>query len=167
MRLETDLKKIYETFLNVNKKMIMTAEDLIAYEKATHCHICDGVLGKDRVRGHCYLMENFRGTAHGQCNLDFQVPKFIPVVFHNLSGYDAHLFIKNLGTSSKGKIRCLPTNDEKYISFSKDNVMSTSKNKDGKIFENKLEIRFIDSFRFMLTFLAKLVDNLPKMISRI
>ena len=79
---------------------------------------------------------------------------------HNLSGYDAHLFIENLGTT-KGKIRCLPTNDEKHISFSKDIVMSTPKNKDGKTFENKLEIRFIDSFRFMQTSLAKLVENLP------
>ena len=40
--------------------------------------------------------------------------------------------------------------------------MSTSKNKDGKTFENKLEIRFIDSFRFMQTSLAKLVDNLHR-----
>ena len=102
----------------------------------------------------------FRGVAHDQCNKDFEVPKFVPVVSHNLSGSDAHLFINNLGTT-KGKIRCLATNDEKYISFSKDIVMSTSKNKDGKTFENKLEIRFIDSFRFMQTSLTKLVENLP------
>ena len=133
----------------------MTAEDEIAYLKATHCHICEGVLGKDGVRDHCHLTANFRGAAHDQCNLDFQVPKFVPVVFHNLSGYDAHLFVNNLG-----KIICLPTNDEKYISFSKDIVMSTSKSKNGKTFENKLEIRFIDSFRFMQTSLAKLVENL-------
>ena len=78
----------------------MTAEDLIEYEKATHCHICEGVInGKDKVRDHCHLTGKFRGAAHNQCNLDFEVPKFVQVVFHNLSGHDTHLFIKNLGTS--------------------------------------------------------------------
>ena len=102
----------------------------------------------------------FYTPPSGPSNKDFEVPKFIQVVFHNLSGYDPHLFVKNLGTT-KGKIRCLPTNDENYISFSKDVFMSTTKGKDGKIYENKLEIRFIDSFRFMQTSLAKLVENLP------
>ena len=62
--LETDLKKIYERFLNVNKKMVITAEDLNAYENATHCHICEGVLGKEGVRDHFHLTGRFRGAAH-------------------------------------------------------------------------------------------------------
>jgi hypothetical protein len=45
-------------------------------------------------------------------------PKFIPVLFHNLEGYDAHLFIRNLGVSS-GDIKCIPKTEEKYISFTK------------------------------------------------
>ena len=159
-RLEADFKTIYESFTTVNKKMIMTAEDEISFLEGTHCHICEGVLRSDRVRDHDHLTGNFRGAAHDHCNKDFQVPKYVPVVFHNLSGYDAHLFVNNLGIT-KGKIRCLPTTDEKYISFSKDIVMSTSKGKDGKNYENKLDIRFIDSFRFMQTSLAKLVENLP------
>ena len=56
----------------------------------------------------------------------------------------------------------LPINDEKYISFSKEIVMSITKNKDDKTFENKLEIRFIDRFRFMRTSLESLVDNLSR-----
>jgi hypothetical protein len=62
-------------------------------------------------------------------------PKFIPVLFHNLEGYDAHLFIKNLGVSS-GDIGCIPKTEEKYISFTKEVVVDTFKNKDGK--EKKL-----------------------------
>ena len=56
-------------------------------------------LGNDRVRDHCHLYGKFRGAAHELCNLKYKVPKFFPVVFHNLSVYDSHLFIKTLGNS--------------------------------------------------------------------
>ena len=62
-------------------------------------HICNEELGKDRVRDHCHVTGKFRGAAHEICNLKYRVPKFFPVVFHNLSGYDSHLFIKTLGNS--------------------------------------------------------------------
>jgi hypothetical protein len=78
-------------------------------------------------------------------------------VFHNLSGYDAHLFIKKLG----GKIKCIPNNEEKYISFSKE-VIVDSFEKDGKKVDVKRELRFIDSFRFMPSGLDSLVSNLTK-----
>jgi hypothetical protein len=79
-------------------------------------------------------------------------------VFHNLSGYDAHLFIKKLG----GKIKCIPTNEEKYISFSKEVIVDSFVNKDGKKVDVKRELRFIDSFRFMSSSLDSLVSNLNK-----
>ena len=72
-----------------------------------------------KVRDHCHLTGKFRGAAHNKCNLKFRLPKFYPVIFHNLSGYDSHLFIKNLG-KSEGKIDCIPNNEEKYISFTKE-----------------------------------------------
>ena len=50
--------------------------------------------------------------------LKYRKPNFTPVVFHNLSGYDSHLFIKNLGFS-EGNIDCIPNNEERYISFTK------------------------------------------------
>ena len=74
--------------------MIMTMHDKLVYDNSTLCHICDEKLGIDRVRDHCHLSGKFRGAAHEVCNLKYQVPKFFPVVFHNLSGYDSHLFIK-------------------------------------------------------------------------
>ena len=57
----------------------------------------------------------FKSAAHEICNLKYKVPKFFPVVFHNLSGYDNHLFIKTLG-NSEGDISCIPNNEENYIS---------------------------------------------------
>lgn len=91
----------------------MTGEDKKNLAVSTPCHICGDTLGGD----HDNLTGKYRGAAHIQCNLVFKLPKFVPIVFHNLSGYDAHLFVKELGFGA-GKINVIPNNDEKYISFS-------------------------------------------------
>ena len=79
--------------------MIMTIHDKLVHDISTLCHICNEELGKDRVRDHCHLSGKFRGAAHEISNLKYKVPKFFSVEFHNLSGYDSHLFIKILGNS--------------------------------------------------------------------
>ena len=42
------------------------------FTSAIHCHICDNMLGTDRVRDHCHLTGKFRGAAHNRCNLNFK-----------------------------------------------------------------------------------------------
>ena len=86
-------------------------------------------------------------------------PKFIQVLFHNLEGYDAHLFIRNLGVSS-GDIKCIPKTEEKYISFTKEIEVDEFMGKDGKKKKVKRELRFLDSFKFMASSLDKLVKGL-------
>ena len=164
--LEKDIKEIYNRF-KIPKKMVMTQKDKIDFRRATHCHICEEEL-KDTddenyrvVRDHCHLTGKFRGAAHNMCNLKFRLPKFYPVIFHNLSGYDSHLFIKNLG-KSEGKIDCIPNNEEKYISFTKEILVDKFINEEGEEKEVKRKIRFIDSFKFMAASLDSLVKNLPK-----
>ena len=83
------------------------------------------------------------------------------MIIHNLSGYDSHLFVKNLG-KTEGDIKCVPNNEEKYISISKDIVVDEYTNKKGEKIEIMHEIRFIDSFKFMASFLGGLVENLAK-----
>ena len=73
--------------------------DQMGYDNCILCHICNEELGKNKVRGHRHLSGNFRGAVHDDCNLKYKVPKFFPVVFHNLSGHDSHLYIKTLGNS--------------------------------------------------------------------
>ena len=101
-----------------DKTMIFTEEDKKRFNKETECWICKEPLNNDKVRDHCHYTGSYRGPAHNKCNLKFRKPKFIPVVFHNLSNYDSHLFIRNLGFTS-GNIDCIPNNEEKYISFTK------------------------------------------------
>ena len=75
--------------------MIRTMHDKTAYDNSTLCPICNDELGKDRVRDQCHLSGKFRGAAHEICNLKYKFPKFFSVLFHNFSGYDCHLVIKN------------------------------------------------------------------------
>ena len=169
--LEEDIKMI----ANIPKKEIIFGEkEKERYNEETRCWICKGEFddkdkNKEKVKDHCHYTGRYRGAAHNECNLNYRNPNFTPVVFHNLSGYDSHLFIKNLGFS-EGNIDCIPNNEEKYISFSKKIRVGTYPKKaldaDGDIFcEQKPTyhtIRFIDSFKFMATSLEKLVNNLPK-----
>ena len=82
-------------------------------------------------------------------------------MFHNLSWYDSHLLIKNLGFS-EGNIDCIPNNEERYISFTKSLKIGSYTNKKGETKSLHHQIRFIDSFKFMATSLDKLGNNLPK-----
>ena len=158
--LERDIKRIQEKF-DFSKKMIFSFKDKDDFEKARVCWICQKEFGEreKKVRDHYHFTGKYRGAAHNKCNLQFKKPKFTPVIFHNLSGYDAHLFVKNLG-KSEGNIKCIPNNEEKYISFSKEIVVGEYVNKKGEKVEVKHEIRFLDSFKFMASSLESLVGNL-------
>ena len=156
--LEKDVREI----ANIpKKKMIFGKEEADQFNKAAECWICKKELGSDKVRDHCHFTGRYRGAAHESCNLNYRKPKFIPVVFHNLSGYDSHLFIKNLG-STAGNIDCIPNNEEKYISFTKTIETGSYMNKKGETKPLFYKIRFIDSFKFMSTSLDSLVNNLPE-----
>ena len=112
------------------------------------------------MRDHCHFTGEYRGAAHNQCNLSCRKPLILPVIFHNLQGYDAHLFIKQLPKVS-GDLTSIPTTEEKYITFSKFIAVDQyHSKKHEKVLFKKFEIRFIDSFKFLQTSLANLVSNL-------
>ena len=92
--------------------------DKLFYDNSTLCHICNEELDVDRVLDHCHLSGKYRSAAHEICNLKYKVPKFFPVVFHNMSGYDSHLFIKAF-RNSEGDISCIPNNEETLHFFDK------------------------------------------------
>ena len=89
-----------------NKPLKMTDEDEKDFQKATKCHICDQqYTDKDiMVRDHCHITGKFRGSAHQDCNLKLQIkPETIkiPVIFHNLRGYDSHFIMQEIGKIAK------------------------------------------------------------------
>ena len=143
--------------------MIFTEEDRKQFNKASDCWICGEELGNDRVRDHCHYTGRYRGPAHNNCNLKYRKPKSIPVFFHNLSGYDSHLFIKKIGSSNKKEnIKCIPNNEEKYITFTKTIITGQYTNKKGEDKDKTFDIVFKDSLKFMSSSLGALVNNLPK-----
>ena len=145
-----------------NKPLRMTEENEQEFKKGTTCHICDKkYTEKDiQVRDHCHITGKFRGSAHQECNLKLRInPKEIkiPVIFHNLRGYDSHFIMQEIGAivekhaykNNKGEekkmnINAIPNNMEKYMAFMLGNHLT-----------------FIDSFQFMSLSLDELVSNLP------
>ena len=98
---------------------------------------------KDSVRDHDQMTGKYRGAAHNEYNFKLKLtPKTmsIPVIFHNLKGYDRHLLMQGMARV-RWEIKCIPTNTEKYISFPLGNL------------------RFVDSVNFLLSSLDKLVKS--------
>ena len=95
-----------------SKKAKLTATELRSCNNAATCHIRIHPLGDDKVRDHCHIVGIYRGAARNECNLMYRISKFgwkLPVVIHNLNGYDGHLIVKAL-KSAFGKLRVIPQN---------------------------------------------------------
>ena len=157
--LEEDVKII--TNLG-NKPMDITPEVEEQFKQASKCWICGNLLNlQDRVRDHCHFTGRYRGAAHNRCNLQYSKPNNISVFFHNLTGYDSHLFIKKLN-KTMGTIDCIPNNEENYISFSKTIKTGEYQNKKGETKNKNFKIIFKDSMKFLNTSIEALVNNLPE-----
>ena len=135
----------------------LTKKQRKKHKRSTKCHSCYKPFTQTnlKVRHHCH----YRCPTHSLCNLRYKIPSYIPVVFHNLSEYDAHLFIRELGahTSEMGLI---VKNKEDYISFSIKVPVEKYIDKEGNEKDKLIELRFIDSFKFMPSSLDSLTKNL-------
>ena len=60
-----------------------------------------------KVRDDCHYAGKYRGAAHSICNLKFNMPNEIPVVFHNGPNYDYYFIIKELANEFEGQFECL------------------------------------------------------------
>ena len=58
-------------------------------------------VNKRKVKDHCHYTGKFRGAAHNKCNLNYKVPKEIPLIIHNAT-YDTHFMINQLAIEFKG-----------------------------------------------------------------
>ena len=89
-----------------NKPLKMTENDELCFKLMDGCHICGKrYTDKDmRVRNHCHITGKFRGSAHQECNLRLRIKPEdikIPVIFHNLRGYDSHFMMQKIGEIAK------------------------------------------------------------------
>ena len=122
----------------------MSEKEKHLFQQCSNCWICEKLIDNDdeKVRDHCHITGKFRGAAHWSCNINLQLTKKVPVIFHNLRGYDSHLIFNELDKFDV-KISVIPNGLEKYMAF----------------FLNK-NLVFIDSMQFMNSSHDKLVKNL-------
>ena len=115
----------------------------------------------DKVRDHCHVTGLYRGPAHYNCNLQNTLPTYIPILFHNGSGYDIHHLLRHLvnmnddirdpQSTTKVQSTMIPISTEKFISFGIKFLIDPKK-------ALYIELRFLDSFRFMAMSLDRLVS---------
>ena len=127
-----------------NKNLIMSEEEEHLFQQSNSCWICKKLIDNDeeKVRDHCHVTGKFRGAAHWSCNINLQLTKNVPVIFHNLKGYDSYLIFYELKKFDM-KIDLIPNGLEKYMAF------ILNKN-----------LLFIDSMQFMNFSLERLVKNI-------
>ena len=160
------------------KPLKMTEKDEESFQNMKECHICKKPFGMDedgvrnvggknikkvqiknvKVRDHCHVTGKYRGAAHTICNLNFKLTDKIPVVFHNLKGYDSHFIMQEIGNIAKNHIYF----DERKNKYSDVNINVIPHNIEKYLaFMLGYNLVFIDSFQFMSSSLSNLVNNLP------
>ena len=98
--------------------MIISEEIEHLFQQSNSCWICEKLINHDdeKVRDHCHVTGKFRGAAHWSCNINLQLTKKVPIIFHNLKAYDSHLIVCELNKFDV-KIGVIPNGLEKYMAF--------------------------------------------------
>ena len=138
------------------KPLNMTVQNERDFQNSTVCHICERRFKQatlddgNKVRDHCHITGEYRGAAHRDCNLKWAISSEklkIPVIFHNLKGYDCHFIMQKIGDLIRRDVNInvgvIASNFENYIGFRLGNHLT-----------------FIDSFSFMSQSLDRLSSNL-------
>ena len=146
-----------------NKPLKMTAENERDFQNSTSCHICGRKYKAEDenkngpVRDHCHITGKYRGSAHNYCNLKLRLePESIkiPVIFHNLKGYDSHFIMQKIGKMIEEEIVYDVVRVKKDLE--KNDSTEVNKKIDINIIANNFEkymsfrlgrhLQFIDSF---------------------
>ena len=144
----------------------LTDQQKLAHDQATVCRTCSSPFTalNHKVYHHCHVTSSYQGATCNTCNLKLKPRKFskaqrreineyvegemkeffIPILFHNLRGYDSHLIIKALDKNFARDIKVIASTTEKFMSFTVGGY------------------RFVDSLQFLNASLDSLVKVLAK-----
>ena len=146
------LEKIASKYFKTNLELQITPQEEESFQLAEECWLCENPLDDTKVRDHDHLTGKYRGAAHNICNINCKKSSsFVPIFFHNFSGYDCHLIFEELLTKAYNENynpTIIPKSLENYVSVQVGCL------------------RFLDSYRFLSSSLDKLVkslDNFPIM----
>ena len=150
-------EKLASKYFKTNLELEMSQEEEVQFEQAEECWLCEQPFTEDtalqaellryKVRDHDHLTGKYRGAAHNICyiNCKQRSSSFVPIFFHNFSGYDCHLIFEELLIQAfeKGyEPKIIPKSMENYVSIQVGCL------------------RFPDSYRFLSSSLEKLVKSL-------
>ena len=161
------LEKIASKYFKTNLELQITPQEEESFQLAEECWLCEEPFGSsvdfsksrensldgEKVRDHDHLTGKYRRAAHNICNINCKQrsSSFVPIFFHNFSGYDCHLIFEELLTEAYNQNynpTIIPKSLENYVSVQVGCL------------------RFLDSYRFLSSSLDKLVkslDNFPNM----
>ena len=133
----------------------------------------------DKLRDNCHVTGRFRGATHNKCNINLRLPKKLPIIFHNLQGYDGHLIFKELNNFN-ADIEVIPKGIDKYISIivnrhitfiidslqfyngSRDTLASNLKDEDFKHLTSEFRIDKLEILKRKDAYLYEWVDSYEK-----
>ena len=146
------LEELASEYFETNIPLEINPEEE-SFQQSKVCWMCENPLGDgeatreatQKVRDHDHLTGKYRGAAHNKCNRNCKQKSssFVPIFFHNLSGYDCHLIFEELLTQAY-KMGCEP----KIIPKSMENYVSVQVGC----------LRFLDSYRFLKSSLDKIMS---------
>ena len=141
------LEKIANNYFKTNLELQITPQEEESFQLAEECWLCENPLDDTKVRDHDHLTGKYRGAAHNICNINCKQrsSSFVPIFFHNFSGYDCHLIFQELLIQAfeKGyEPKIIPKSMENYVSVQVGCL------------------RFLDSYRFLSSSLDKVVKSL-------
>ena len=110
-KLQEEAEQLFQEYIDTPQQLVkLTDAELCSFHTVTNCCICNQPLGGDKVHDHCQIVGIYRGAAHSRCNLAYRISEWkLPVVMHNLKGYDGHLIVKAL-KSEFGEVWVIPQN---------------------------------------------------------
>ena len=74
---------------HLNKNLVMCAKDEERFQSSNKYWIYNKVFN---VGDNDHIAGKYRGSAHWNCNINRKLTKKVPLIFHNLRGYNNHLF---------------------------------------------------------------------------
>ena len=147
------VESLAKQYTSKNESITRSLANQIARVKK-HCWICETEFADNDqvVIDHCHNTNKLLGWAHNECNINRKTANFIPVLAHNLSNYDLHFIVKTLSnTYPENTYSVIPSTEEKYISLTMSVYIKSYTDKNGKLKKVYENLRFIDSYKFMLS----------------
>ena len=162
MFIDKMVRQLHKLSSHINRNPMSISEAQQAdFDKCKTCPRCqkpfDDAKHK-KVRDHCHISGQYRSPLCHTCNSRLRLKRrLLPIIFHNLKGYDAHMIIRGgLGEMKHWQLSVVPQTREKYMCITAQ--IPVDKTKEGKtVF---FTIKFLDSYQFMSSSLDRLSSNL-------